>query len=212
LNADMKGQELQTKPKPPAADWPWWKLTGLVFLTLAGFAVGFILVPFPSSIALWIAVALIFLTAVVVVWSMRSEPWWAQVAYMNAWMLLILGISLRNWAAVIPISPIWVVPIVGIYAIAWALPIFRPEFSLKLAREQVNPKTIAGRVFVTVALIVSSIAAAIAPSLGLFGPRWGIQNEVHVFIATGSTIVAIVLSQYTSSHLWPQRPWAETEQ
>ena len=86
-----------------------------------------------------------------------------------------------------------------------------PELSLKLAREQVNPKTVVGRVFATVALIVASIAAAIAPSFGLFGPRYGLQNEVHLFIAITSTIAAIGLSQYVSSHLWPERPWAESE-
>jgi len=115
------------------------------------------LVPFPSSIALWIAAILIVIAASVTVWAMPSNPWWAQITYMNAWLLLILGIGIRNWAAVIPISLVWIVPIIGAYIAAWVLPIVRPEFSLKLAREQVNPKTLAGRVFVTIAAISFSL-------------------------------------------------------
>ncbi len=206
----MKGREFQTRTKPPpAANWPWWKLAGGISLTLFAFALVFVLVPFPSSIAFWVAAILVLLTVAVAVWAMPSNPWWAQITYVNAWLLLILGTGIRNWAAVIPVSLIWIVPIIGAYIAAWTLPIVRPELSLKLAREHVSPKTIVGRVFVTVALIVSSIAAAIAPAFGLFGPRYGLQNEVHLFIAITSTIAAIALSQYISSHLWPERPWAE---
>jgi len=200
-----------TTPTPPSAIWPWWKLSGLVILTLSGFAVGFILVPFPSNIALWIAVALVMFTAVVAVWSMPSKPWWAQVAYMNSWLLLILGIGIRNWAATIPFSWLWIVPMVGAYFAAWTLPIIRPEISLKLAREQVDPRTRWGTGCLAVALIVFPVAAAIAPAFGLFAPRWGLQNELHLFIAVMSTLVAVGGSQYFASHLWPQRPWAGPE-
>jgi len=210
--ASMKDQNTRVTSKPPpAADWPWWKLSGLVLLSLSAFAVGFVLVPFPSNIALWIAVALVLLTAVVAVWSMPSKPWWAQIAYMNAWLLLILGIGIRNWAAVIPVSWLWVVPMVGGYVAAWTLPIIRPKFSMMLAREQVNPRTRVGNGCLTVALIVFPVAAAIAPSFGLFAPRWGLQNEFHLFIAIMSTLVAVGGSQYFASHLWPKRPWAERE-
>jgi len=210
--ATSKDQKTRAKSKPPpAANWPWWKLVGLVVVTLGLFAVLFALYPAPSNIAIGIAILVLLTTAVVAVWSMPSNPWWAQITYINAWLLFILGIGIRSWAAVIPVSLIWIVPIVGAYIAAWMLPIIKPEFSLKLAREQVTPKTVVGRVFVTVALIIASIAAAIAPSFGLFGPRYGLQNEVYLFIAVTSTIATIGLSQYLSSYLWPQRPWAESE-
>lgn len=182
---------------------------GLVFVTLGMFAALFGLLPSPSWAAIWTSIFMLLTTAVITVWAMPSKPWWAQITYVNAWLLLILGMGIRNWAAVIPASPIWIVPIVSAYVAAWALPAIRPELSLKLAREQANPRTIVGRAFVTIALIVASVAAAIAPSFGLFGPRYGLQNEVHLFIAIASTIASIGLSQYSSSHLWPQRPWAK---
>ena len=210
--ATSKDQKNRAKSKPPpAADWPWWKLSGAVLLVLSGFAVGFVLVPFPSSVALWIAGTLIVLTAAVAVRSMPSNPWWAQVTYMNAWLLLILGIGVRNWAAVIPVSWLWVVPMIGGYVAAWTLPIIRPKFATMLAREQVDPKTRLGQGCLTMALIVFPVAAAIGPSFGLFAPRWGLQNELHVFIAVISTLVAVGGSQFFASHLWPKRPWAEPE-
>ncbi len=196
-------------PTPIAANWPWWKLAGLVVVTLGMFAALFALYPAPSNIAIGTAVLLLLATAAVAVWSMPSNPWWFQVAYVNAWLLLILGIGIRNWAAVIPVSWLWVVPMVGGYVAAWTLPIIRPKFSMMLAREQVNPRTRFGSGCLTVALIVFPVAAAIAPSFGLFAPRWGLQNEFHLFIAIMSTLVAVGGSQYFAGHLWPQRPWAE---
>ena len=189
--------------------WPWWLSSSLALLVYGSFGGILAYAPDYSPAALRAAVVLTSAQVVVSGWGSQTKTWWSQVAYMNLWMLFLMGIGIRFWAAVVPGIWLWVPLVLGGYLFAFILPLVRPSLSEKLAREQITPQTKPGRGCLAFSGAMLPIAGLSGYWLYEFSKRAGLEELGHLLGGVLFLAPAIGGTQYFMHHLWPKRPWAK---
>lgn len=167
------------------------------------------LLPDYSPVALGIALVIGLAGAVAAVDGAGRATWWHQIVVVNSWFLLMLGLAIRSWNAVVPALGLWVPLFVGLYALAWSLPSIEPKLSALLYREQIAPETRIGRGCLGLALAVGGAAAGTGATLGMYGARYGQEKLVLLAMAALGTFVTLGWGQYVAHDMWPKRPWGE---
>jgi len=197
------------KSRSTSNAWPLWKTVTLAPLALGAFAALVGIVPSYSPQALAVGIGLTVVGVVAAAWISISPSWWAAMVFINAWLLLMLGLAIRAWATLIPQVWVWLVPLVAAYLLAWALPAISPKLSARLLREQFAPETRWGRGCLTLFLVVGPAAGALGASVGMYGSRFGQGTAVMLVMAVLSSAVAVGFAQAVAQQVWPKRPWAQ---
>jgi len=193
---------------------PLWKVFGANLLTFGFFGGMLALYPFHSysPVALAVGAGLGVLGVVVGVRTSRTQDWWGQVAYLCILHLLFLGLAVRAWADVIPGIWFWLIFMLSLYLLAWALPVLHPKIAEFLWREQFAPETRLGRGCMAVSLALLPVIGGLAGVFGGLGVEKMSDKSVSLVMAILFSLVAIGWGQSSAHAMWPTRPWAETNQ
>lgn len=198
---------LKRSRKHALAAWAWWQvlLASLLAFGLVGALPGLIPPISLPFIRLGLVMSLMAVVAAMANW--WSYNWWARLALGVMVTLQFLAIGARAWSILVGLEWWWIVPAIGAYAVARALPLLRPGISSVLWREQVAPETRIGRLLLAIALGIGPSAGVIGASIGMFGSRAGELNAVFLVGGTLSATGSIGLAFALSYQLWPERPW-----
>jgi hypothetical protein len=188
--------------------WPWWKSGGLALFVFGGFSAILVFYPSYSPFSLSVGVGFVLLGVVISIFAVRSQDWWGQFGYINAWMLLVFAIGIRAWNDVIPILWLWLIVLPGFYILAWALPVVHPKLSAFLLREQLTPETTVGRGCMSWAITLFPVASGVGAVLGMYGSRYSQGKLMSIVIAGIATTSVLAMVQAVSHQIWPKRPWA----
>ena len=129
--------------------------------------------------------------------------------------ILLLLASLASWKATLhsffPLAPpVWRqignAILVGLFALAWALPVISYALARRLedAQERLDFKLLALSGGAPAALMV--LAGILGADYGLHGGDEGIAVGGLLF-----SVCAVGLSQYWATYMWRHRPWAKDE-
>lgn len=184
-------------------DWPLWKAVGislLMYLPLSGFLV---LIPPRAGPAVESVAILLLVTGVVAAnWGRLGNARASQVTALFVLTLLLLMIAIRSWDVILPLSWVWVVPLVASFILAWVLPRLNPSTSTFLFREQHSPRTRLGRMILTLALAIGPAAGVLGASVGLSSSRFGDQDLIFAVMAALTTLMAVGWSQSIAHDLF----------
>jgi hypothetical protein len=187
----------------PFHDWPLWKAVGgslLLYLCLSALVV---LMPPPPSPAIIAIAFLLSATGVVAAnWGRLGNARASQVTALFVLTLFFLLIAIRLWDFVLPLSWVWVAPLVAAFILAWVLPRLDSSMSTFLFREQHSPRTRLGRLVLTLALAIGPAAGVLGASVGLSSSRFGDQDLVFVVMAALTTVIAVGWSQSMAHQLF----------
>lgn len=125
---------------------------------------------------------------------------------------IFLGLAVRAWADVIGSVWFWLIFLLALYLLAWALPVLHPKLSAFLWREQIAPEMCLGRGCLALALALLPVAGGLAGVLGGIVVEDFSDKTVSLILAIGFSVLAIGWGQAIAHEMWPKRPWAETNQ
>lgn len=206
-----KSQRSTRKRTSRRRQWPLWQLVPMVLVVFGILGALLAVLPDYSPIALGIAAVLVLSAVLAVALGAGRSSWWHQIVYGNSFFLLMLGLAIRAWNAVIPAIGLWLTGLVGLYVLAWALPAIEPKLSSLLAREPLAPETRLGRGCLAAALAIGPAAAGLGATLGIYGSRYGQEKLVFLLIGCLGTITVLGWSQVAAHDMWPKRPWAKQQ-
>jgi len=179
-------------------------LSRSLFLTVLIGAVGtlfaslpdFDRIPITSLFTVW---GLSIAIGVAGFWNALRSHWLAEFIMMFSLTTLFLASAFHTLGAYLPGS-LWTVTLVGVYVLAWALPLLNVRLAKLLHDEQMRPRTWFGRnqILIFFLIVVSSTAI-----MGVLGQN-SITNihPVMLFIGVSSFILAVGFGQYFSYQLW----------
>ncbi len=188
--------------------WPWWKLLMACVVGLGVPGMSLALWPRFSLAAALAAIGLTLLGTIVALASLRRRSWWLRLAFVNTWLLLLLGISVRAFSGMGGLGVVAAGLTIGLYLSAWALPAVAPRASEFLLREQFSPQTRIGQGCMRASLALLPSVAGLAATLGYFGPRFAPKSGISLAIAALGSGAAIAAGQAIAHQLWRDRPWA----
>lgn len=189
--------------------WPTWKL---LLTVVPGFGIfGALVGVFPdySPAALALGIAMTIGAALVTAIGSDTRSWYLQVAYVAIWSAMFVAIAVRGWAALLPYPWVWLTLHLVLYLAVWTLPAIASNLSAFLAREQTNPQTRFGIGCLRFSVPLLPLAGGIGAVIGLYGPRYGLDNWVVLFISALGSAVGLGIVQYFGHHLWSERPWGD---
>lgn len=200
---------MSSKPgRHPYARWHWWQAAGMGLLAFGGFGLLLTFLPEFAPAAAAAGLALALAGTLAGLWNWQTFSWGARLATASVLALELLLIGIRAWAALDTSWWLWLPTLLVVVLAAWALPVVRPRLSAVLWREQVAPRTRAGRGCLALALAVAPIAGVLGGGLGMYGSRFGQTDLVWLALGTLGTMSAVGISFSTAHQLWPERPWA----
>lgn len=191
--------------------WPTWKVLLLVvpIFGVLGALVGLLPTYAPEAMALGMGMALVVILATPI--GVKTKSWYTQVLYIGIWCGMFVAIGARHWAALLPNPWVWYLLHLFLYATMWALPGLSPRLSAFLEREQRYPETELGLGCFRIFMVIGPAAGILGASIAMYGPRFGLDNWVTLFVAVASTAGGLGLLQYFTHHLWQDRPWADSK-
>ncbi len=172
---------------------------GVMFLIAAS------LPPF-SPVVLCLGLMLTIAGSLAVFWRWRTQSWAASWVGANIVCLVFFFLTARGWSHVITVWWLWLVPLLGAYVIAWALPMLSPARSKQLYNEEVAPQSGPGRGCVITFLVLGSVAGTLGGSIGLYGSRAAGGGVAYWALAIIGSIVTIAFSHLIAQALWDNRP------
>lgn len=206
-------------PKPSIASFPFYKALLLaifvsmsIFLLSAGFGVSIRgelrftavdvivgIVSFGLGMSNWLA------------WQpRRSYPLrWLTVLIGNIYIsVLLLLVSLLYWNALL--NARWSVLVnsisVGLFVVAWFLPVLSPVIAKQLSSAQDN---------FSLTLLNFGGPAALMIAAGILGANFGMRASMDsriIVLAFLFSLTSVGLAQYAANSLWPYRPWAKEDE
>lgn len=187
--------------------WPWWKLLAACILGLGVPGALLTLLPQFSFVASLVAIGLTLLGTIVGLVSLRWRSWWLRLTFVNTWLLLFLGISVRAFAVMGQLGIAAAGLSVSLFLIAWALPAIAPRASEFMLREQFSPQSRIGQGCMRASIALLPSVTGLAAALGYFGSRLGLGAGATLAIAVLGSVVAIAGGQAIAHQLWRERPW-----
>lgn len=191
------------------ADWPTWKLLLAVVPSFGIFGALVGIFPDYSPIAMALGIAMTLGAALVTAIGSNTKSWYLQVSYVAIWSGMFVAIAVRGWMALLPYPWVWITLHVILYLAIWTLPALASNLSALLAREQTNPETRLGVGCLRFSIPLLPLAGGIGAAIGLYGPRYGLDNWVILFISALGSAVGLGMAQYFGHHLWTERPWED---
>lgn len=189
----------------PVENWRLWKLVLVPCAVFAPFAALVAFIPEYSLVALVVGVLLSAIGAVGAVLVGRGRRRAGQIAYGNAFLLMMFSLGARAWFVIIKsvyLWAVWMFVLLGIYLLAWAIPTLKPKLSALLWREQYYPETKIGKMVLVISAKILPIASAGGAMFGMYAMRSGRENQLFLFIGFGSSLVSIALAQLSAHDFW----------
>lgn len=196
-----------TSTRLPITAYPWWKAIGLAFAVYTPLSIVLIAIP-PTAQSLWVGVAAatILLGFLPMIAARLWNVWWTAYAFAGVITLQLLLIAIRLWLLSLPLSIIWLGPLIVLYALAWRLPLVLPRLSATIWREQTAPETSWGRGCMAIVLGIGGAAGGIGAVFGLYAPVVGGISIAPVVLAIGASVGAIMVSYVLSHQIVNQSP------
>ncbi len=189
----------------PVENWRLWKLVLVPCAVFAPFVALIAFIPNYSLIALIVGISLSTIGAIGAVLVGRGRRRAGQIAYGNAFLLIMFSLGARAWFIIIKsvyLWAVWMFVLLVIYLLAWAIPVLKPKLSALLWREQYYPETKIGKMVLVISAKILPIAGAGGAMFGMYATRSGHDNIFMLFIGVGFSLVSIALAQLSAHDFW----------
>lgn len=189
----------------PIEKWSLWKVILLPFGFFGIWAAFPIFYPYYSTAALIIGVFLVVVGVVGAVLINRRRRRLGQIAFSNAFFLIMFTTAVRAWQVVISkvwLWALWMTLLLTLYFLAWMLPTLNSKLSALLWKEQYTPETRPGKVILNISARVLPIAGSGGALIGMYGSRSGYDDFGALFLGFAFSLVSIGLAQVTAHQFW----------
>lgn len=182
--------------------WPLWKSIPAALALYMPFSAFLLIIPPPFSRAALIMASALMLAGVCgLMWGRWGSSRVSEIAASFIFTSQFLFIGLRAWSAVTSVLWALAVIVIGLFLLAWALPLAMPRLSIWLWREQVAPQTKAGRWFLAISVSILPSVGVVGASAGLFLSRTGQADAGWAVVAVLAVAIAMGWGQYASHQL-----------
>ncbi len=189
----------------PIEKWSLWKVILMPFGFFGIWAAFPIFYPYYSPAALIIGVFLVVVGVVGAVLISRRRRRLGQIAFSNAFLLIMFTTAARAWLVVIGkvwLWALWMILLLPLYFLAWVLPTLNSKLSAFLWKEQYTPETRPGKVILNISARILPIAGSGGALIGMYGSRSGYDDFGALFLGFAFSLVSIGLAQVTSHSFW----------
>ncbi len=197
--------------KIPARKMPLWKILALSLFVLGGIGLlEAIFPPGPTTTSVVTAISLTFLGTCGMVLTARTRFLWGREISFNAWLLLLFASGLRMIDWVSPISTGWVLLLLALYALAWFLPYIDSRISAVILREQMTPRSKAGKIYLQVVRRVIVPLSGAGVLMGLYSSHRGRGDYVMLSVGILTILGMLIGAQAISHRIWEQKQATKT--
>lgn len=186
----------------PSAKLPYWQLFLIAAAGLGGFALLMAFFPAYSRVAAISAAGLATVGTICLFIGSGNNNWWAQLGFLNAWLLLLVGISVRAFSVIVPWGATAGILVIVAYALAWSWPIIASRTS-----PDVPPKPRLGGGCTSWAIALGPSVIGVAAAFGVYGSRIGLVEATMLATGALGSAASIGIAQAMANRLWPSRPW-----